>query len=317
MKINSINYEAFALEYIEGKLSEEKRQEMELFLSKHPAIAQELEELKEFPVLEKKAIVYPNKRELLKREKKTPFVLPIYRRIVASAAVILLVGSVYLRLFYKADVVQDPIYTQEEYITPATPATIPSGEEVEIAIDEKELPPTNSLSPLAKTRQSLKERESSPKRNFQDEDKLARLDKKVAQLPVGANDSQSTGKNQGVSVPQTTVKETAITQNQSTGQSLVRQENNPSQIKESTVKRITKEVSHIAALPTIQQRNISYKQQPINLPTKELFEQSIPGALASSPSNKRTLKSFLGKLPVKVDKNAFIPSFFTEEVGGQ
>jgi len=70
MTINKFNYEAFALDYLEGNLSPEMVEEMEFFLKTHPAIESELSGMMEFVTLEANtSIVYEEKEALLKPER--------------------------------------------------------------------------------------------------------------------------------------------------------------------------------------------------------------------------------------------------------
>jgi len=70
MTINKFNYEAFALDYLEGKLSLELTEEMERFLATHPAIESELSGMMEVVYLEPDtSIFFEDKAALLKEEK--------------------------------------------------------------------------------------------------------------------------------------------------------------------------------------------------------------------------------------------------------
>ncbi|MEM6726258.1 MAG: hypothetical protein AAF598_19610, partial [Bacteroidota bacterium] len=66
MKINKLNYEAYALDYLEGQLSGETLKEMEQFLEKHPEIQQELEAMVFIPLEPDTNIVFKNKNDLIK-----------------------------------------------------------------------------------------------------------------------------------------------------------------------------------------------------------------------------------------------------------
>ncbi len=93
MSINKINYEQFALDYLEGNLSGNTLKEMELFLSENADIKKELEELELF-YLEEEEVIYNGKEYLLK---ETPVVVlgnksnsSIIKRIMRTAAALLL-----------------------------------------------------------------------------------------------------------------------------------------------------------------------------------------------------------------------------------
>lgn len=75
MMINRNNYEAFFLDFIEGRLNEEQRAEVQLFLLKHPDLAAELEDLTALPLAEN--LISPAERLSL-YQSLTPGEDPIY-----------------------------------------------------------------------------------------------------------------------------------------------------------------------------------------------------------------------------------------------
>jgi hypothetical protein len=105
--INKSNYEAFALDYLEGNLSATDRQAMEDFLAKHPTIAEEVMMLADMvTIVPDESIVFENKAALLKQEDSAK-VVAMYRRTwfrvaVAAAAMLLLVGG-YLAGYFTED----------------------------------------------------------------------------------------------------------------------------------------------------------------------------------------------------------------------
>lgn len=105
--INKSNYEAFALDYLEGNLSATDRQAMEDFLAKHPAIAEEVTMLAEMiTVVPDESIVFENKAALLKQEAGARVVAmhrrTWFRMAVAAAAMLFLVGG-YLSGYFTED----------------------------------------------------------------------------------------------------------------------------------------------------------------------------------------------------------------------
>lgn len=66
MKINKLNYEQFALDYLEGSLPVAKAAEMRSFLAKNPDIEQELEGMKDIFLVPDENIVFTNKKALKK-----------------------------------------------------------------------------------------------------------------------------------------------------------------------------------------------------------------------------------------------------------
>lgn len=102
--INKSNYEAFALDYLEGTLPAAEQQEMESFLQNHPAIAEEIKELKGMIILmPDETIVFENKSALLKTTSGVRIVAmhqrTWFRAVVAIAAMFLLIGGYFSGYF--------------------------------------------------------------------------------------------------------------------------------------------------------------------------------------------------------------------------
>ena len=102
--INKSNYEAFALDYLEGNLSVAKQQEMDVFLQNHPIIAAEIAELKEMVILvPDETIQFDNKAALLKTEGGARIIAMHkrnwFRAVVAAAAILILIGGYFAGYF--------------------------------------------------------------------------------------------------------------------------------------------------------------------------------------------------------------------------
>lgn len=99
MIINTSNYEAYALDYLEGNLPLAEAREMELFLAAQPAIAAELEAMRPLVTLTPNdSIVFEPKNLLLKKEKRAAVVWlnpQVRRRLAAAAAAVLLLSAGY------------------------------------------------------------------------------------------------------------------------------------------------------------------------------------------------------------------------------
>lgn len=67
MKINKLNYEAYAIDFLEGELTGETLQEMNRFLDKNPDIRQELEAMVFVPLKADTNIIFKNKNELIRQ----------------------------------------------------------------------------------------------------------------------------------------------------------------------------------------------------------------------------------------------------------
>ncbi len=79
MDINNHNYEEFAIDYLEGNLSPELEEAMQLFLLQNPEIEAELMGLEEMVLEVDTDIVFPDKKVLLQSEKPVK-VIPLYRQ---------------------------------------------------------------------------------------------------------------------------------------------------------------------------------------------------------------------------------------------
>jgi len=117
--INQSNYEAFALDYLEGNLSANEQEEMEVFLQNNPLIAVELAEMQELVVLEAdKSIVFENKRALLKSEEEAKVVVmhkrTWFRLVVAAAAILFLIGGYFAGYFTERMEGMKPEYVEVE-----------------------------------------------------------------------------------------------------------------------------------------------------------------------------------------------------------
>lgn len=100
MLINKSNYEAFALDYLEGNLSEIEVREMELFLAGQPVIAAELEAMRELvTVTPDESILFEPKELLLKEETAAVvWMHPRFRQRLATgvAAMLLLTAGYFI-----------------------------------------------------------------------------------------------------------------------------------------------------------------------------------------------------------------------------
>lgn len=92
MKINIDNYELYFLRYIEGRLSEEERKEVETFLSQHPDLKEIMDMYDpSFTLVKDEELVFDEKDSLM--HPKSSFVMPLWMRYASVAAVALFVVS--------------------------------------------------------------------------------------------------------------------------------------------------------------------------------------------------------------------------------
>ncbi len=113
MTINRINYEQFALDYLEGSLPADLLVEMESFLDEHPDIRKELEEMEMFYLEPETDVVFDDKDSLLAIAETTPKkrrILPFL--LVACGIALLVVSAVWLMV--DTEVNQEGDYAGDE-----------------------------------------------------------------------------------------------------------------------------------------------------------------------------------------------------------
>lgn len=113
--INKINYEQFAMDYLEGNLSGELLKEMNAFLEKNPAIKKELDGMELFYLEADESIVFEGKEALLKPvpTRKIFFLRPIF--MIASCLLICASVSVFF-LMNNENVLENEIAVENEII---------------------------------------------------------------------------------------------------------------------------------------------------------------------------------------------------------
>lgn len=90
MKIHPLNYESYAIDYVEGQMDPAEKAAFEAFLDEHPAIKKEISELKLFYASPQENIAYPDKKQLLrtKPERAALFRLPSWAVAACWAVVV-------------------------------------------------------------------------------------------------------------------------------------------------------------------------------------------------------------------------------------
>ena len=92
MKINIDNYELYFLRYIEGRLSDEERREVETFLIQHPDLKEIMDMYDpSFTLVKVEELDFDEKDSLM--HPKSSFVMPLWMRYASVAAVALFVVS--------------------------------------------------------------------------------------------------------------------------------------------------------------------------------------------------------------------------------
>ena len=102
MKINLLNYESYAIDYLEGNLNPEDALALEQFLMANPQIKQSLEEIAAFELPALTAITYPHKSSLYKKSRK------LYLPVLAIAASLLLLLTIGYSWLFNPNTELDP-----------------------------------------------------------------------------------------------------------------------------------------------------------------------------------------------------------------
>ena len=145
MTINKFNYEAYALDYLEGTLSPKLTVEMERFLELHPAIEAELSGLRNLVYLEPDSSeVFESKAALLKPESKSNLTTFWIRPLAIAAGIALLLGV--FTIGYQAG--QERGNASEKVVKVVTPT--PKKLEIPVASSPKEAAPSIAQSDLSK-----------------------------------------------------------------------------------------------------------------------------------------------------------------------
>lgn len=108
--INKNNYEEYALDYLEGKLSPEQEQAMEQFLLEHPSIKEEIEGVEKMVLVEDESITYPYKKNL---KKASPFYNTMLFKVAAAIVFLIIATVVYVNMDSTAVQTDKNNYAQE------------------------------------------------------------------------------------------------------------------------------------------------------------------------------------------------------------
>lgn len=290
MKINKLNYEAFALEYLEGTLSSEQMEAMEQFLSKHPAIRAELEGMKDFLVLKPEPIVFDNKKQLLKTPSRDRIVWMSPWRWSAAASILLLIAF----MFYPKEKAIDPIVTvptKENPMETDPIKSIPNSQENTI---EKE---SSAIDLIAVEEVIQPTEELATKEPFQPKNKkqTATNNKRAERVANYKTPIQSVINDQPTKV---VAHQIAINDQLANTQPV-------------DVKNRQREIIPIDLLePT----DIALLNVPMDIDRSAINFIAATSSLIAKVETpeKRTLKNLMGKLPGNGVKISIIPSFFTD-----
>lgn len=143
MTINRLNYEKYAIDYLDGKLSPDLREEMVAFLHAHPDIKEEVEWQETFIAPQLPEMHLPNKGQLLKPVAVERKLYPIHWLAIAASFVLLIAFG--LILWPKNE---NPQLVSGEVETPATSSEVKTAVPV---ITQDGVEKANTTTPIAST----------------------------------------------------------------------------------------------------------------------------------------------------------------------
>ena len=292
MTINKFNYEAFALDYLEGNLAPEMAEEMERFLKTHPAIEAELSGMMEFVVLEPDtSIVFENKAALLKPEKVVWLSKKWVRPLMAAASVLLLLMTYIVG--YQAGTNNGT--TQVVVEKKKTVETEPTET---IAITEKEVLPS---------REAVKTETSTPiiSKNTIEQEVVA-IPKKKEIVKELLEESKIAIQN----YPLAPIQEKTEVVAQVVDNEPVAKEKRKIHLPVAPLKRGIPKIASNTVQNVIPNTNSLDQALAAELPIDKEW-------LANTQKKKRSFKDLLGKFPVSNIKEALIPSYYKDENAGQ
>jgi len=324
MTITKLNYEVYALDYLEGTLSKEAQKAMERFLLGHPEIAVELEAMREIiPLTPDPLVTFQYKEKLLKKESKTRILFFRKWQLGAAAAIALLIAFTSLwnvNFFAGQEIVADVDISKNQekvQIPKEISAVSPQAKEevvnravfanaAEIKKIEKEEENTevvnktaNQLKTTTKTGSSINSIVSNQPSTIN-----SIHPKSKNGISESYSDTVNGGEtitNQQSAIADATIKNTIEVSTQSKEE--VATIIGPKQISNHPT------VPIVAALPLADIKEIKgisdFKEFEITPDHSRLLAESTP--------RRRTLKSMLGKLPGDRIGVSILPSFFTDK----
>jgi len=300
MTINKFNYEAFALDYLEGNLSPEMVEEMELFLKAHPAIESELSGMMELVILEAdESIVYEEKENLLKPERVFWLQKRWIRPLMAAASITLLLMTYFMGYQAGVDKGEETMVTVEE--------NKEVKKEVLVATSEIEQP-IKKIENIEKTTKKITPKTTKPP-FIKNRKQLANAIYQPIERPSIVEEKTSVVATETRNYP--TEKIPVLPPNSLT---LPVKKTEAAQLEQIMATALTTlaatDLSTLKISSTVFNANDLTNVLLADLPLDK-------AKLAQQLKKKRTFKDFLGKFPVNNLKEALIPSYYKEEAIGQ
>ncbi len=95
--INLQNYQSYFTADVEGDLNPEQKNELEIFIDKHPSLKSELEAFQNVKLKPDFTITYENKKALKRGSKVIPFTVPFFRIAIAASIALFLITYFFFR----------------------------------------------------------------------------------------------------------------------------------------------------------------------------------------------------------------------------
>ncbi len=300
MTINKFNYEAFALDYLEGTLSPELVEEMELFLKTHPAIESELSGMMELVTLEADtSIVYEAKADLLKRERVIWLQKRWIRPLMMAASFALLLMTYFMG--YQAGV------TNGEGQIVVENGNNNFNSESLVAI--KEVNTIEKINNEITNEQVVATTKTVKQKAIINQKNTAKVTTQPLKQPVTVEETTTVAVNEISNHP--TEKKPIVTTNPTP------LDNQQKELRQTEEIR-TIALTSLASMNLVQTKIRSTTTHSNDL--NQILAAELPldkAKLAQQLKRKRSFKDFLGKFPVNNLREALIPSYYREEATGQ
>lgn len=297
--INLKNYEEFALDYLEGNLSNEQRRDFEAFLETQPEIKTEILTMNEFVIASAdESIIFGKKDALLKEENGAKIIILNtqfwYRATAAIAAIgLLLIG--YLLGYKSANLEPDPIQIVNE-----VPVNNFEKEEKNIVNNDYQNNENEVNAKVGKENLNQIEETSESYSNANFKHDLVEIKDKpnLNNYPPSNNQSISDAIEKYSENNEIKNQESAIANNNLNPTLLPLSKKSPELLKTTL--------------------DSEMKFQALYLSDMIILNQNPEEALVKTPEPAKghRIRDLFGRLPFEgVTKEAFIPSYFTDDAG--
>ena len=306
MTINKFNYEVFALDYLEGNLSPEMVEEMELFLKTHPAIESELSGMMEFVLLEAdERVVYENKEALLKPERVVWLQKRWIRPLMMAASFALLLMTYFMGYQAGTNNGEGQVIVESRNDN----SNDNDNDNNESIVVIKEIEPIEHLNKKTSTEQVVATTKIVKQQAITNQKNAAKVIIQPLEQPLTIEEKTIIANNEISNHP--TEKKPVLMTNP---KPLDKEQEELKQVEEIMTIALTTLVS-TNLMPTKISSTTNHSNDLTNILAAELPLDKAK--LAQQLKRKRSFKDFLGKFPVNNLREALIPSYYREEATGQ